>query len=277
MSLVHSSGNRVVSPVVRAMSTRNFCISERTYESYSESPLHRHVKNYLIVTLDGGYFSTFETRSEEFNPWSVSYHRAGAAHTSRYGTRGARVLYVELSTDRCHSFLGKSNAHLSHFSLRGGLLEWAARQLYSEFSSPDHFSPEVIDGLVMQMLAHLFRRRASTPQRMPAWLGNADVTIRNRFMEPLALGDIAQLVNIHPVHLAREYKRFFHCTIGEQIRRLRIEFACEQLSTTTNCLGDIALAAGFSDQSHFTSCFKQQLGTSPSHYRKGVKTRLLAQ
>lgn len=277
MSLSNSNASQRTNPVVRTASTHNFFLSERRYSSYMESPIHAHVKNYLIITLGGFYFSTFGTRTEEFKPWTVTYHQAGTLHSSRYGCRGARVLYVELPTDRLKEFWGTAASHLAHFSLRGGVLEWTARQLYGEFTSADFFSPMVMDGIVMQLLAHLVRGRNGTPQRLPTWLGHADETIRSRFTEPLALSDIAQMVNVHPVHLAREYRRYYNCTIGEQIRRLRIEYACDRLSSTDLALSDIALAAGFFDQSHFAASFKQQLGTSPSTYRKAVKTTLLSQ
>jgi AraC family transcriptional regulator len=263
--------------VVRTALTERFSLSERFYGSHFSSPVHAHVKDYLIITLDGRYHSTFGTRTEEFKPWTVTYHQAGALHTSRYGSRGARVLYVELPVERMREFWSTTASHLTHFSLNGGVLEWTARQLYGEFTSADAFSPVMMDGLVMQLLAHLVRRRNASPQRLPTWLGNADETIRSRFAEPLALSDIAQMVSVHPVHLAREYRRYYNCTIGKQIRRLRIEYACEQLSSTDLALADIALSAGFFDQSHFAASFKQQLGTSPSRYRKAVKTKLLSQ
>jgi AraC family transcriptional regulator len=227
--------------------------------------------------VDGRYFSTFGTQTAEFTPWTVSYHQAGFEHTSRYADGGARVLYVELPPDRIKGFGSTLASHLNHFSLQGGLLEWTARQLYQEFNAPDQFSPVVMDGLVMQLLAHLLRRRTGPTQRLPAWLGRASETIRNRFTEPLALADLAKMVNVHQVHLAREYRRYYNCTIGEQIRRLRVEYACEQISSTDLSLAEIALAAGFSDQSHFTVSFKQQIGTAPSAYRKAVKATLLSQ
>jgi AraC family transcriptional regulator len=264
-------------PVVRTASTQNFNLSERHYGSYVESPLHAHVKNYIIITLDGRYLSTFDTRIEEFTPWTVTYHQAGASHTSRYAARGAKVLYVELPMERLKDCWQISASHLNHFSLQGGLVDLTARQLYNEFNASDRFSPVVMDGLVMQLLAHLLRRRVTHPNRMPSWLGTADEMIRGRFAEPLTLASIAKSVLVHPGHLAREYVRYYSCTIGEQIRRLRIEYACEQLSSTDCCLADIALAAGFSDQSHFTASFKQHIGTAPSHYRKTVKTMLLPQ
>lgn len=267
----------VSASVVRTALTERFCLSERFYGSHTNSPIHQHVKDYLIITLDGQYLSTFGTRVEEFRPWTVTYHQSGASHTSRYGSRGARVLYVELPTDRLKKLWGSAASHLTHFSLKEGSLEWTARQLYGEFTSADSLSAVAMDGLVMQLLVQLMRRRQASPQRLPTWLGNADETIRSRFSEPLALGDIAQMVNVHPVHLAREYRRYYSCTIGEQIRRLRIEYACDRLSTTQSSIADIAMSAGFFDQSHFAASFKQQLGISPSNYRKAAKTKLLSQ
>jgi AraC family transcriptional regulator len=255
----------------RTACTKHFRLSERKYPSNMGSPLHAHSKDYLIITLDGGYFSTFGTKIEEFKPWTVSFHRAGASHTSHYSAKGAKVLYVELPLEQLKDFSDSSACHLNAVSMQGGLVEWTARQLYYEFSDPDNLSPIMLDGLVLQLFAKLCRRRRELPQSLPMWLGRADELIRARFPDPLRLTTIAKAVNVHPVHLAREYRRHYSCTVGEQIRRLRIEYACEQLSKTSRSLADIALAAGFSDQSHFTAGFKQQIGTAPSQYRRATQ------
>ena len=277
MTSANMSANRDANPVVRTMATQNFFLSERQYDSLHDSKRHAHAKHYIIITIEGKYFSTFDSRTDEFTPWTVTYHQAGVSHSSRYGARGARVLYIELPIERLKDFCQISASHLNHFSLQGGLVDWTARQLYNEFTASDRFSPFVIDGFVTQILAHLLRQRMTSPRRLPPWLGNADEMIRTRYMEPLALTNIATLVQVHPGHLAREYVRYYGCTIGEQIRRLRIEYACEQLASTERCLADIALDAGFSDQSHFTVSFRQHIGMPPSHYRKMIKTMLFSQ
>lgn len=261
-------------PVLRTLSTPQFALSERYYGSYTESPLHRHVKTYIIITLDGRYVSTFDSKTEEYRPWTVTYLSAGASHSSRYPAEGAKVLYIELPSEVLKTLWQVSPSHLIHFSLQDGLAVLAARQLYNELNAPDFFSSALIDGYILQMLARLARCREARPQSLPTWLGKAHELIRHHFAEPLALGGIAKSVRVHPVHLAREYRRYYNCSIGEQIRRLRIEYACDQLSSTDHCLSEIALASGFSDQSHFTVSFKQQIGMVPSQYRKTLKSRL---
>ena len=47
----------------------------------------------------------------------------------------------------------------------------------------------------------------------------------------------------------------------------RVEFAARELTGTRLPLSEIAIAAGFCDQSHFTRLFKQHTGMSPQEYR----------
>jgi len=78
----------------------------------------------------------------------------------------------------------------------------------------------------------------------------------------------AETVDIHPVHLAREFRKFYGCTLGEIIfRGLRIQFACRKLSTSDMPLVEIAWAAGFSHQAHFSRLFKHHIGMTPTEFR----------
>jgi len=58
------------------------------------------------------------------------------------------------------------------------------------------------------------------------------------------LEDVAKIAGVHEVHLSREFRKTFGCTIGEYVRRLRVEFAAQQISLIDTPLGEIALAAG---------------------------------
>jgi AraC family transcriptional regulator len=58
------------------------------------------------------------------------------------------------------------------------------------------------------------------------------------------------------------------CTPGEYVRRLRVEFACHRISSSDMPLIEIALEAGFSDQSHLTKNFKRYTGMTPARFRR---------
>jgi AraC family transcriptional regulator len=114
------------------------------------------------------------------------------------------------------------------------------------------------------------QRELSSERKPPRWLEQARELIHGQFTESLTHDQIATAVAVHPVHLAGVFRRHYGCTIGEYARRLRVEFACRNISTSTAPLADIALAAGFSDQSHFSKVFKQLTGMTPAQFRKNL-------
>jgi AraC family transcriptional regulator len=72
---------------------------------------------------------------------------------------------------------------------------------------------------------------------------------------------------VDPATLARGFRRAFDCTVGDRIRRLRVEHATRALTETTDPLSLIALNAGFYDQPHFTNVFRRYMGMTPAEYR----------
>jgi AraC family transcriptional regulator len=114
--------------------------------------------------------------------------------------------------------------------------------------------------------------RADYPiaMRAPQWLKRAREIVETRFLEPLSLAEIAAAVGVHLVHLSREFHRYNRCTVGELIRRRRVEHASSLLAYSDMSLAEIALACGFSDQSHFSMMFKRHMGITPSRFRKSA-------
>jgi len=124
------------------------------------------------------------------------------------------------------------------------------------------------------MLAEVSRRQVRvSDHKPPRWLAQALELLREQFSEHLTIAYLARSVGVHPVHLAREFRKFYRCTIGEYIRQLRIEYACRKLSISDASLAAIASGAGFSDQSHFSRTFKRLVDMTPAQYRAAFSKR----
>jgi AraC family transcriptional regulator len=82
---------------------------------------------------------------------------------------------------------------------------------------------------------------------------------------------VASRVGVHPFHLSRVFRQHYHQTVGEYVHRLRVHFACGELKSDEARLAEVALAAGFADQSHFTRVFKQVTGMTPGAFRDVLK------
>jgi AraC family transcriptional regulator len=126
--------------------------------------------------------------------------------------------------------------------------------------------------LVLEMPVEVSRHSLGSVSRMPPrWMARVTDFLHDRYQEHISLGEIASTVGVHPVHLARQFRRYEGCTIGEYIRRLRIELACRKLRVSNESLSAIAAGVGFADQSHFSRIFKNIVGITPAQYRASLR------
>jgi len=149
----------------------------------------------------------------------------------------------------------------------GGALPQLCARLYREVNKTDTAAKLAIEGLTLELLAEAARQPYKGIRTAPLWLRQAREMIVEHFPEMLKLKQIAAEVGVHPVYLATAFRQKFGVTIGEFVRKLRIEHACAELMKGELPLTTIALQAGFADQSHFSKVFKLYLGMTPHKYR----------
>jgi AraC family transcriptional regulator len=252
---------------LRSRDFGQFIVTERRYAGRMTTPVHSHKRALLCLVLDGGYEERQRNRVFQCTRTTTLFHAAGDDHLEHFSDLGARSLIVELETswlENTRQVTGtRRQSTVCH---DGGALHPIHSKIYNEFLRGDPESGLVIEGALLEIFGEFFRTERSESQR-PAWLGLAVDLIQESFPDRLTLAAIAQQVNVHPVHLAQSFRRFHGCTVGEYLRRLRIEYACQQLARSDTPLIQIAMTAGFADQSHFTRTFKRALGVLPSEYR----------
>ena len=78
---------------------------------------------------------------------------------------------------------------------------------------------------------------------------------------------LAKLANLSVCYFVRAFKQSVGVTPHDYLIRRRVERTMELLSRTEMSLSEIALAAGFADQSHCARRFRQHVGMSPRDYR----------
>lgn len=88
----------------------------------------------------------------------------------------------------------------------------------------------------------------------------------------VSLGEIASACNLSRSYFIRAFRETTHRTPHQWLLERRIDRARELLRHTDSSLSDIAIACGFSDQSHFTRTFSQLVGTPPGSWRRQTGT-----
>jgi AraC family transcriptional regulator len=101
----------------------------------------------------------------------------------------------------------------------------------------------------------------------PRWFANARELLDVCFDAAPSIHELAAEAGIHPVYFAAAFRRYAGCSVGDYVRRRRIEYARRRLADRDVPLSDLALEAGFADQSHLTRTFKRFTGMTPAQYR----------
>ena len=259
--------------ILRRQQIPGYTITEDRYPSGFVLPKHNHRHAFLTFVLEGSYLEIQGGRTDVCGPGTLRFLPAGEVHENHFQA-GLRCLHVEIE-DRILDRLRVQSPVLERpGEISGATSTWLANRLYIEFCRRDTVSPMAMEGVILEILAEGARTTDTQPSsRAPKWLKRAREIVETRFLEPLSLAEIASAVGVHHVHLSREFRRHNQCTVGELIRRRRVEHACHLLAHSDVSLAEIALTCGFSDQSHFSLMFKRHMGMTPSKFRDSTSVQ----
>jgi AraC-like DNA-binding protein len=101
----------------------------------------------------------------------------------------------------------------------------------------------------------------------PAAMRRLHEYVEAHLSESIDLGMLAGIAGLSVFHFAREFKQSTGVTPHQYLVQKRVKRAQNMLARTDLSLSDVALASGFSDQSHLTRHFRRMLGTTPREFR----------
>jgi AraC-like DNA-binding protein len=127
------------------------------------------------------------------------------------------------------------------------------------------------DWLLLKTLAHLITRHAD-PQVTPKPMGKERPAVKKvreymeaNFADDVSLSKIAGVVSLSPFYFARAFEKEVGLPPHAYLESVRIRKVRGFLDHGET-LVSAALAAGYSDQSHFTRRFKRFMGITPGQY-----------
>ncbi len=225
--------------------------------SQAEVPEHAHAWPVISLFVMGSYINRTEVGERAISAPSAVLYRAGAAHRNTAGPDGFEQIEIEFDPNWLGSVRlpdspvmcwigGPAGAHAKRLAQRCGRtlteaeLSKAVRQFIQQSAQPSN-------------------RRAAT------WAGSITQCLRD---DPaVRITALANAVDRHPSWLGSAYKRITGEGVQETAARLRVERATRLLRETDLAYSQIALEAGFCDQSHMNRTFRRVLGRAPSAVR----------
>ena len=247
----------------------DFVLAETRYGGGAIVPWHAHESPLVCLVLRGGLEERTGAGRRQYASGAVFYHPMREPHSHRFEPSGARCFTLTLTAGMFRQLDRFDRAELlSPIDVGAGPIAWLVRRLHAEFQRGAGASDLVLEGLALAVLGELTRWPvARAGHGRPVWVETVRDLAESHCGGALSLTELAAEFGIHPVHRARTFRRAFGCSLGEYVRRFRIERARQALLATDQSLASIAVAAGFSDQAHFCRQFKAATGTTPGAYR----------
>jgi AraC family transcriptional regulator len=252
----------------RQAAVRGFTLTECRYRSGERLPRHQHGEPFLSLVVGGAYEESAEGQARNCAAGAVVFHPLTEVHSERIAGCGAHILNISLHGDSCARLAELPLSERPVAGVHRGPVGATAFRLLAEFLEGPRASPLALEGLALTILAECCPRGGRERGRPPRWLGDVLDLLRSAVPRRTSLTEVADQVGVHPTHLARVFKRHAGETLGEHVRRLRVEWARNELVRAARPLVEIALDAGFADQAHFCRTFRRLTGSTPAAYRR---------
>jgi AraC family transcriptional regulator len=261
---LHSTGESFGS-VVRLREAGPFLLRESRYASALRLPPVEHERPYFSYLVGGGFRERNARGEHAYRAGSLHFHGQADPYSAVVGDGGMTCLSIVLPLAPVvpgNPMRSKSET---------ATLTAAAARCYRELRATDIAAGLALEAACLDLMASSLRVEASRVHSAPRWLLAVEEFLHANLDRPIALAELAKIGGVHPAHLTRAFRRHRGGSPAELHRRLRIERARRALSETRDSIVEIALAAGFSSQSHFTRAFHRVVGTPPAAYRRATR------
>ncbi|MEM7305900.1 MAG: AraC family transcriptional regulator [Planctomycetota bacterium] len=243
---------------------------EAVHEPGLVMPAHAHDSANLTLVFAGEFDERLGAAGVRARPASLVVKPRGTVHANRYGGRPTRSFLIEVERGRERE-LGLSAAGPGRWC-HGGRAVAAFVEVYRAFRGQAADLERTALSAAREIVARSPADGAGEPvgPRPTSALLRATELLRASLATPPSSAELAARVGVHPVYLARLFRRRHGCGIAGFRRRLQVQDAARRLAESPQPLAEVALASGFSDQSHLCRVFRDELGLPPGAFRSAV-------
>lgn len=228
---------------------------------------HYHENAYFTLILKGRVIEGNKKETYHCPAGTLLFHNWQEAHYNIKPNGFTRGFHIEIDAEWFKEnemdLAGlQGSINLSHPDIKMG-----AYSIFKEAKLADETSQLAIHSLLVKVLAQINNIQEKQHDALPAWVVMLRELLHDAPSVNHTLVSLAQTAGIHPVHLSRDFSKYFGANLGEYIRKMKIQKALSLLPNRDLSLTDIAYDCGFADQSHFTRCFKKVHCLKPLQFR----------
>lgn len=250
--------------ILRTLTAGPFRITEKLYRPSASLPTHRHETSYLSFLLAGAYVEVSQFGETLCSSSTVIWHPKSETHSDRFHPLGGHLIDLDIDEQWLQNADDDFPLASRPRVFRSGLPYSLGLSLYRQLQH----NTRSTESIAIELLG--FFCSAPIDRHPPKWFNRALQRIHDSSEHFPSLSTVAHEAGIHPVYLARSFRRFLGCTFGDYLAKLRIQRAFALLRDPSRPIVDVALDSGFADHAHLCRTFKQSTGLTPSGFRKNL-------
>ncbi|HEV8693502.1 MAG TPA: AraC family transcriptional regulator [Lysobacter sp.] len=228
-------------------------------------PAHADQRSRLSIVVAGRVLESVGRHDEYATAGSLAIKPGHVVHQNRFGPEGARMLSIELPD---WLITGQPAAIVDQWRwFHGGPLTVLATRLWLAARQPSDNHTGLADRLIDAIAAAGELGSPGVRGSPPGWLRQIQQQLHDDYAEGSSLFALAAGAGVHPVYLARLFRRYFRCSVTDYVQALRLSAAVERMAVTPEALATIAAATGYADQSHLSRACQRGLGLAPRRCR----------
>lgn len=228
---------------------------------------HYHENAYFTFLLQGGSLDGNKKNIHECSAGSLLFQNWQDPHYNVKSKHFTRGFHVEIDPSWFNNFHIPVQVVEGSIRITDPSLKTLMYNVFKESKFYTGKSQLAIDTLLIQLLSSLTPEKRTCNNQVPAWVRVIKEAL-HAAPDHWKLIDLAKIANVHPVHLSRQFPKYFKATLGDYIRTIKVQKALSLLPNEHLTLTSIAAECGFADQSHFIRSFKSCFKITPLHYRK---------
>jgi AraC family transcriptional regulator len=239
-----------------------------TEYNYQLVDWHYHENSYFSFVTQGHCRHINKREAFDCSPGSLLFHNCHEPHYNTKSSGLSRGFQIELSHDWCKKFEVDLDMFPSSVRITSPNAKLLFYNIYKESKLPDNTSNLTIDALLIETFETIRGVEKFSTPGTPRWVKKIDEILHENFNRTLSLQKVSEELDLHFVHLSRDFPRYFRCNFSQYVRKIKIEKSLGLLRNQKLSMIDIAFACGFADQSHFIRCFKEFIGLTPKDFRR---------
>jgi AraC family transcriptional regulator len=237
-------------------------ISEHRYTAHLRQARHAHADTTVTMVLAGSLRERVGYAEEVARPLSIVVKPRDTEHANEFGgdVRTLQIVVAEHSA-----------AEIEHWDRALRMWRWThggpAVASFMRLLSclRRQADADDLDAAALDVLASL-HHAPETKGEPPRWLRVVRQAIEDQ--SSLRVRDLAKQAGVHPVYLARQFRRWYGCSITDHAKLRRVQRAAHDIASTSKSLSVISHDAGFADHPHMCRTFVRETGVTPTTYRE---------